>query len=139
MNKRQTDFAEHYAATGNAAESARVAGYGDPPKQAGYQALTSSDVQQAVARRIAEAEVNTRLTPEYVLSALMEAVERGLETGNLPAVTAAARELGRHLQLFTDRLDVTDVTDRATKMADELGIPKDELIARTKALLEGDK
>ncbi len=130
MNKRQTIFVEHKAATGNSAESAREADYAlsdDGGARAGHQVMRSTEVQEAVARRIAEAEVEVRLTPEYVLSALMTVVEIGLANGNLPAVTQAATQLGRKLQLFTDRLDIGLIDARMAEMAEDCGLSAAEV------------
>ncbi len=89
--------------------------------------MKSTEVQQAVALRVAEAEVEVSLTPEYVLSALMTVVEIGLANGNLPAVTQAATQLGRKLQLFTDRLDIGLIDARMAEMASDWGLSPAEV------------
>lgn len=65
MNQRQRAFAEHYAATGNAAEAARAAGYSErTARTQGQRLLTNADIQwyihelqsKASRERIANAE-----------------------------------------------------------------------------------
>ena len=65
MNARQQAFAEHYAATGNAAEAARAAGFSErAARSQGQRLLTNGDIQRYIHElqskasrvRIADAE-----------------------------------------------------------------------------------
>jgi phage terminase small subunit len=70
LNKKRRAFVEHYLATWNAAEAARLAGYSvKTARQQGSRMLTNVDIQAAIKERIAELsmgadEVLLRLTEQ---------------------------------------------------------------------------
>ena len=69
----------------------------------------------------------------------MAVAEEAFEARAYGASVAAYRELGRHLQLFTDRLDITDLHAQAAVLADEHGLDADEIVRGAMKLLEPPK
>jgi len=100
LTERQERFAQAYVRTGNAAESARQAGYSeDTAKSIGQENLTKPDIQA----RIAELKQAQAEDPENVLT--VEKVMRDLrqiaESGDSESVRVRAYELiAKHLQAF---------------------------------------
>lgn len=145
LSVRELRFVEAICADpeANATAAARVAGYSATTDHhlevAGSRLLSRVEVRQAIADRIKAAAEHARITPELVLAGLLANAEAAYEDKAYGASTAAWRELGRYLKLFTDKLDVTGLEDQAQRVADELGIDKAELLALTRQLLEAPK
>ena len=119
---------------GNATQSAIVAGFTDGPgiRVTGHRVLTNSNVQREITQRINAAKV----TEEYVRNGLVQAAEGALQDHAYGAATAAFRELGRILAMFTDRTEL-DIRAQVLTLSAELGLPPEELEAEVKRLSEG--
>ncbi len=145
LSLREFRFVEFLIADpeANASAACAAAGYSatSPGSLAvqGSTLLSRPKVQHAIAERTRIAAEHARITPELVLAGLLANAEQAYKDSAYGASTAAWRELGRYLKLFTDRLDVTGLEDQAQRVATELGIDKAELLAMTKQLLEPPK
>lgn len=146
LTPRRQDFVAAYVADPNATQAAINAGYSvatvSGPGTEGHRLLQNAEVQQAIETRRSQIALSASLDAEYVLSGLMRAAEYAERAGNTPAATAALRELGRYLQLFTDRIEVTEVRRKAAEMTAQAGLaPEDaaEVARIAQQLLEEPK
>lgn len=119
MNQRQRAFIEHLLdpeVAGNATEAAKRAGYA--PKSAHVAAsrlLRVDKVRSALAERQKRTEKETGVTVASVLGHLVELAGKAAEVGSYAAAIRAWELCGKHLRMFTDRVEhvdnVQDVTD----------------------------
>jgi len=133
MNDKQKRFVEEYLVDLNATQAAIRAGYSaKTAKQQGQRLLTNADVQRAVNGRQEERSERTGITADYVLMTIRDTVERcrqarpvldrkgepvlvELPNGEMApaytfdsnAVLKGAELLGKHLKLFTDKVEHT--------------------------------
>lgn len=109
MNPKQEAFAREYVVDSNATQAAIRAGYS--PKTAyaqGSRLLTYVEVRAAVQQQREQRALDVELTADVVLSGLLDIALHG----NVDSARVRAFELlGKHLSLFTDRLEVTQVPD----------------------------
>ena len=100
------------------------------------------DRDSAIEARVHDAAKAANLSPEYVLAGLMTLAEEAFAAKAYGASVTAYRELGRHPQLFTDRVTVTEVNQRAAEVARAVGLDPaelEELKRETLKLLEPPK
>ncbi len=97
----------------NATQAAIRAGYSEPSaSQTASRLLTNDKVQDLIVVLQAEGATETQLTREFVIEGLMGIAEYG-GPKMLAARVRAYELLGKHLALFTDRLEVTQIPDPA--------------------------
>ena len=139
MNEKQKLFVKHYLLDRNATKAAISAGYSEKTaKQQGSRLLTNVDVAAAIsvsAQKIAE---KLDISAEYVLGTIKQTIERcsqgvevfdreGHPTGEWKedsfAVLKGCELLGKHLKLFTDKVEhsgqIENVNFDATHVSDE--------------------
>ncbi|MEE4317773.1 MAG: terminase small subunit [Erythrobacter sp.] len=132
MTPKQEAFAREYLVDLNATQAAIRAGYAESgARTEGSRLLANADIQNAIAELMAERAKRTEVTADYVVANLREIVERTMQrapvmetaganreqqvdelgrhvwTFNAPAATRALELLGRHLKLFTDKVEHT--------------------------------
>ncbi len=111
MNARQQQFIEGILSGLSAKDAYIQAGYtavGDAAKSAASRLLTNVDVQAELTRRQGAVSEQTELTRQEVIAGLRK-------EGNNPRAPSAARVsawswLGKHLAMFTDRVEEQDLT-----------------------------
>ncbi len=111
LTTKQERFCQEYVVDFNATQAAIRAGYSQPTaSQTASRLLTNVKVQSVLAEVQAEDAAKTQLTREFVIEGLMGIAE----TAEVPSARVRAYELlGKHLALFTDRLEVTQIPDPA--------------------------
>lgn len=147
FTEKQKLFVQEYLVDLNATQAAIRAGYSkDTAKQIGYENLTKPYVALAVAQAMAEREQRTQITQDYVLSTIVDTVERckqavpvldrrgnpvlvetpdGEEaaayTFNASAILAGARLLGEHLGTFKNTITLNaNITNKLPEADKEL-------------------
>jgi phage terminase small subunit len=142
LGPRQERFVEEYLLDVNAKQAAIRAGYS--PKTAevqGSRLLSNAKVKRAIAARMAERSKRTEVTSDYVLSKIQGTIERCSQaepvldrkgepvmtqtpegelapayTFNAAGVLKGCELLGRHLGMFTDKLEVEDKRKKSPMM-----------------------
>lgn len=123
LTEKQTLFVKEYLVDLNATQAAIRAGYSENSAASqGYENLRKPEIAEAIENAFAERCERTDIDADYVLSCLKENVERSMQrvavvdakgnpTGEWTyqgAVANRALELiGKHLSLFTDRVEHT--------------------------------
>ena len=110
LTPKQARFVEEYLLDLNAAAAARRAGYSEKNADSiAAQLLSKTKVFEAVQSSIAARSAKTEITAEYVLENLKRLSERCMsEKEFAPSAAARALELlGKHLGLFSDRVELS--------------------------------
>jgi hypothetical protein len=112
FTEKQTKFIDHYLVTGNATESARLAGYSAATaRQMGAENLSKPDIRDAITARQAARSAKVGLTAEWVVERLMaEAVLIG--DGAVHGARIKALELlGKHAGMWKDKAPLEALLD----------------------------
>lgn len=110
LTPKQARFVEEYLLDLNAAAAARRAGYSEKNADSiAAQLLRKTKVSEAVQSAVAARSAKTEITAEYVLENLKRLSERCMsEEEFAPSAAARALELlGKHLGLFSDRVELS--------------------------------
>ncbi len=98
---RQEKFVEKYLETGNAAESARVAGYSArSARQIGYRLLNTPSIQAEISNRRAALRQRTLVNRQVLTNRLLKVIH---ESESTLEIVNAVRELGRLHGLYPNR------------------------------------
>jgi len=119
---KQERFVQEYIKDGNASQASIRAGYSSAAaKEIGSRLLTYANVYEAIKEANKMRSERTNITNDYVLTNLKDIVERcmqnepvldkdGNETGvykfNANGANKSLELLGKHLQMFTDKMEV---------------------------------
>jgi phage terminase small subunit len=129
MTKKQMRFVEEYLIDLNATQAALRAGYKETTAYCQGQRMLSKNVEvkKAIAAALAKRAKKSEITAEYVLSNLQLVVERCLQRApvvnfkgsqvqdeegrdvwsfNAPGANKALELLGKHLGMFTEKVDL---------------------------------
>jgi phage terminase small subunit len=106
LRDKQKKFVEEYLVDLNATQAAIRAGYSvRRAAEIGWQLLQKSPVQEAIQAEREKQSERTKITADWVLTRLREEATPGAEeTGFSPSRVKALELLGKHLALFTDKL-----------------------------------
>ncbi len=111
LTAKQERFCLEYVVDFNATQAAIRAGYSEPSAHViGWENIRKPKIAERLADLQSEGATKTQLTREFVLEGLMEIAEQA-EVAS--ARVRAYELLGKHLALFTDRLEVTQIPDPA--------------------------
>lgn len=124
MSEKQKAFCDHYIATLNATEAARLAGYSEKSARAqGCENLTKPNIKEYIELRLAELEEKRVASAEEVLQYLTR-VMRGEEKdqfdldASLQERTKAAELLGKRYRLFVDKQEIDAKVEPITILND---------------------
>ncbi len=136
LTPKQQMFAVEYLVDLNATKAAIRAGYSEDSARAiGSENLTKPDIQKAIAEAMEHRAKRVQVNADYVISNIKSTVERcsqaepvldkeGERTGEYRfeanAVLKGCELLGRHLKMFTDKLETSgELRVKLQNMSDE--------------------
>ena len=106
----QKRFVQEYLVDLNATEAARRAGYSKrTASQKGYELRQNPDIQDAIIAAKAAREARTEVTQDEVVRGLKKEATLEGEASSHSARVAAWAHLGKHLNIFTDTVNVKGV------------------------------
>lgn len=123
LTDKQKVFSEEYLKDLDATKAAKRAGYAEASarQQASMMLRDNTEVKKEIQKKMDERSERTKIDADYVLTRFQDIVERcmqaepvrdkeGFETGEWQFDAANANRglenLGRHLKLFTDKIEV---------------------------------
>ena len=106
LNAKQRQFCHEYMTDMNAAQSAIRAGYSKKyAKETGYENLTKPHIQEFLGKLLSDREKRTEITADYVLRNLREIADDAKQEKEYTHAVKSFELLGKHLKLFTDRVE----------------------------------
>jgi phage terminase small subunit len=109
LTGKQEIFVNEYLVDLNATEAAIRAGYSKKTAYSiGFENLRKPEIDAAIQQATKERGMRTEIDADYVLRTIQETVEGCKETGNANGVLKGCELLGRHLKLFTEKIENTD-------------------------------
>ena len=145
LTARQSRFVEEYLVDGSGRQAAIRAGYSArSAQQIGSNLLRKPKVAEALAARRAVVSARCELESGWVLDRLREVAERclqgvpvrdrsGQEVGewsfNASGATRALELIGKHLGMFSERVDVQLLRSEVAQVAAEMGLDEQEVLA----------
>ena len=107
LTPKQARFVEEYLVDLNATAAAKRAGYSEKTaEQQGYQLLQKSSVQQAVTKAKESRSERIGITQDEVIQGLKKEATLEGDGSSHSARVAAWAQLGRHLGMFNDKLNL---------------------------------
>ena len=133
LTLKQSRFVDYYLQTGNATQSAKLAGYNSNKNTLaviGAENLIKPNIKRAIKDKLLKDKIN----PTYVLSGISTLAESSSKDSDK---LRAYELLGKYLKLFTDNTD----NNKPTEIILKLGIDNElsELIDNTKEVLKPSK
>lgn len=121
LNLKQQLFIEEYLVDLNATQAAKRAGYSEKTAYSiGQENLNKPEIQEAVQKAFNERSERTEITQDYVLGTIKETVEKCKESDNTNGILKGCELLGKHLKLFTDKVEHSgDVNINIQRFTDE--------------------
>lgn len=106
LTAKQKMFCQEYLIDLNATQAAIRAGYSkDTAKEIGYENLTKPYVSDFLQSLLNERSERVQIDADYVLGAIKETLEKSRAGDDRPNVYKGAELLGKHLKLFTDKVE----------------------------------
>ena len=127
LTEKQDRFAQEYIIDLNAKQAAIRAGYSEKTaEQIGYQLLQNTSVQEVIQKAIADRQKRTEVTQDMVVEelravAFSKAADYTDSTLKYSNKLKALELLGRHLGMFTDKVENKNDTTVHFEIAPELG------------------
>ncbi len=109
LTSKQQKFVEEYLIDLNATAAAGRAGYKDA--NIGRQLITKNNVAAAIEKAVSERSKKLNLSADNVLQSIIDIRTRAMQAGKLNEALKANELLGRHLKMFTDKIEVAGVID----------------------------
>lgn len=106
MNPRQAKFVQEYLVDLNATQAARRAGYSKKTAaKIGWENLQKPEIAGSLAEALAIRAGNVKITAQKVLTDMEVARQLALVNGKYASAIRAGELCGRHVGLFTERLE----------------------------------
>jgi phage terminase small subunit len=119
LTRKQTLFVSEYLVDLNATQAALRAGYSArTANEIGYQLLHKPEVAESIGRAIEARAERLQLSSEDVLRSIVDIRGKAVTGGKLTQALRANELLGRHLKLFTDRVEHSGPDGGAIQFSD---------------------
>ncbi len=139
MNARRQHFVREYLIDFNGAQAYIRAGYSEQGAAQGAERLLRDvDVAAAVGSAVMQVAERSRLSVDWVIEQLTATYEHALDARQYATAHAALVSLGKHLGMWPNKISVYDYRETAQRVADELGLDVEDVLAEAKRLTEGD-
>ena len=109
LSAKQRMFVAEYLVDLNATAAAGRAGYKDA--NIGRQLITKYNVSAAIEKAVSMRSEKLSLSAEDVIQSILSIRAKAIQEGKLSEALKANELLGRHLKMFTDRLEVSAGVD----------------------------
>ena len=123
LTDKQQAFVNEYLVDLNATQAAIRAGYSEKTaSEMGYENLSKPQIADAIQKAMEKRSGRTEIDQDYVLGVIKDTIERcqGEANFNPNGVLKGAELLGKHLKLFTDKVEHSgDITIELVKFTDE--------------------
>ena len=108
LNDKQTLFCKEYLVDLNATQAAIRAGYSAKTARfIGAENLTKPNIAAFIAQAMAERSESTGITADYVINGIKDLTDMLVKGEDPKAAYKGYELLGKHLALFTDKVDNT--------------------------------
>lgn len=125
LTPKQQAFVREYLVDLNATQAAIRAGYSKKTAGVvGHENLNKPDIAKAIQIEMDKRAARTEITADYVLNGIRDVTERSAKEGEAHNPGAALKGfelLGRHLKLFTDKIEHSASDDLASMIAKARG------------------
>ncbi len=123
LNPKQSRFVYEYLVDLNATQAAIRAGYSvATARSIGHENLTKPDIAAAISEAQRQRVTRTEISQDWVLSELRDTYHEAREHHQQGPALRALELMGKHLGMFTDRVDVQLLHTRTIELAAEYGI-----------------
>lgn len=108
LTPREKRFIEEYPIDLNGSEAYVRAGYSPNGANAGAARLLARvSIREAIDKRLAERARKTEISQEWVIQGLVDNLRLGAQVGQPGAVNRTYELLGKHLDMFKDKHEIT--------------------------------
>jgi phage terminase small subunit len=133
LTRKQQRFVEEFLIDLNATQAAIRAGYSKATAAAqASRLLTNANVAETIAAAQAKQAERAEIDTAWVIARLVD------ETQNADKSSTRVRALellGKHLGMFSDRLDINVINAEAERLANELGLDVKDVLAEANNIL----
>lgn len=121
LTPKQKNFADEYCAEQNATKAAIRAGYSEKTARSiGQRLLTKVDIKKYIDEKLERLSRKTDITAEWVINELKKNHQLAQQNNEINASNKALELLGKHLQLFTDKMQLQGSLDVAVTIVDDV-------------------
>ena len=133
LTDRQSMFVNEYALDNNATQAAIRAGYSKATAAAqASRLLTNANVAETIAAAQAKQAERAEIDTAWVIARLVDEAQNSDKSSTR---VRALELLGKHLGMFSDRLDINVINAEAERLANELGLDVKDVLAEANNIL----
>ncbi len=133
LTRKQQRFVEEFLIDLNATQAAIRAGYSKATAAAqASRLLTNANVAETIAAAQAKQAERAEIDTAWVIARLVEEAQNADKSSTR---VRALELLGKHLGMFSDRLDINVINAEAERLANELGLDVKDVLAEVNNIL----
>ena len=133
LTRKQQRFVEEFLIDLNATQAAIRAGYSKATAAAqASRLLTNANVAETIAAAQAKQAERAEIDTAWVIARLVNEAQNADKSSTR---VRALELLGKHLGMFSDRLDINVINAEAERLANELGLDVKDVLAEVNNIL----